>query len=82
MKLSEFVDRYLDKSTDYDGVSGVQCVDLAKLYIDKVIGVHPQSIGNANAYYDDYEDTYLKRYFDRIPYKKGVKPQRGDLVVW
>ena len=82
MKFNEFVKKYLDKATDYDGVSGVQCVDLAKLYIDKVIGVHPQSIGNANAYYDDFEDTYLKKYFNRIPYNKGVKPQKGDLVVW
>ena len=82
MKFSEFVKKYLGKATDYDDYAGVQCVDLAKLYIDKVIGAAPQSIGNAHAYYDDYEDTYLKKYFDRIPYKAGKKPQRGDLVVW
>ncbi|MBE6741285.1 MAG: CHAP domain-containing protein, partial [Ruminococcaceae bacterium] len=35
----EFVKKYLTKATDYDNTSGVQCVDLAKLYIDKVIGV-------------------------------------------
>lgn len=82
MKFSEFIRKYEDKAVDYDGAYGVQCVDLAKLYIDKVIGVKPQSIGNAHAYYDNYEDTYLKKYFNRIKYKKGVKPQRGDLVVW
>ena len=82
MKFDAFVKRYLGKSTDFDGTSGVQCVDLAKLYIDKVIGVHPQSIGDAYAYYDDYEDTYLKKYFDRIPFKTKNPPQRGDLVVW
>ena len=57
MTFSEFIKKYLNKSTDYDDVSGVQCVDLAKHYIDKVIGVKPQSIGNANCYYDDFNET-------------------------
>lgn len=82
MTFTEFVKKYLGKATDYDNYAGVQCVDLAKLYIDKVLGVKPQSIGNAHAYYDDFENTYLKKYFNRIPYKSGVKPQKGDLVVW
>ena len=82
MTFDEFVKKYLGKATDIDGVSGVQCVDLAKMYIEKVLGIKPQSIGNAHAYYDDFNDTYLRKYFKRIPYKKGVKSQKGDLVVW
>lgn len=82
MSFEEFAGAYLGKGTDYDGAYGVQCVDLAKLYIDKVIGVKPQSIGNAHCYYDDFENTYLKKYFEKIPYKKGVTAKRGDLVVW
>ena len=82
MTYNEFVKKYLNKATDYDGVSGVQCVDLAKLYIDKVIGVKPQSIGDAYCYWQDFNETYLKKYFTRIVYKKGVKSQKGDLVVW
>ena len=82
MTYSEFVKRYLGKATDYDGTSGVQCVDLAKLYIDKVIGIKPQSIGDAYCYYQDFNETYLRNYFKRIKYKRGVKSQRGDLVVW
>ncbi len=82
MKLDAFVKRYLDTANDYDGVSGVQCVDLAKLYIDKVLGTRPRSIGNACNYYDDYGDTYLKKIFNRIPYQSGTKPRKGDLVVW
>ena len=82
MTYNAFIKKYLNKPTDYDGTSGVQCVDLAKLYIDKVIGVKPQSIGDAHCYYDDFYETYLKKYFTRIKYKKGVKSQRGDLVVW
>jgi hypothetical protein len=82
MTYSEFVKKYLGKAIDYDGTSGVQCVDLAKLYIDKVIGAKPQAIGDAYCYYQDFSETYLKKYFTRIKYKNGVKSQRGDLVVW
>lgn len=82
MKFNDFVKTYLGKGTDYDNYAGVQCVDLAKLYIDKVIGVKPESIGNAFAYNDNFNSTYLKKYFDRIPYKAGEKPKKGDLVVW
>ena len=39
MTFSEFIKKFLNKSTDYDDVSGVQCVDLAKLYIDKAAQV-------------------------------------------
>ena len=82
MTYNAFIKKYLNKETDYDRVSGVQCVDLAELYIDKVIGVRPQAIGDAHCYYDDFYKTYLKKYFTRIKYKKGVMSQRGDLVVW
>ena len=82
MTLNEFVKKYLGKATDYDSFAGVQCVDLAKLYIERVIGANPESIGNAHAYYDFFDKTYLKKYFKKIRYEKGVKPERGDLVVW
>jgi len=82
MTFKEFVKKYLGKAVDYDGAFGVQCVDLAKLYIDKVIGAKPQAIGDAYAYYEKFNNTYLKKYFNRIAYKKGEKPQKGDLVVW
>ena len=38
MNYNEFINAYNGKSFDYDGVSGVQCVDLAKMYLDKVFG--------------------------------------------
>lgn len=82
MTFDNFVKKYLGKATDIDGVSGVQCVDLAKMYIKYVIGATPQSIGNAHAYYDYFEQSYLKNYFVKIPYKAGLKAQKGDIVVW
>ena len=82
MTFDAFVKKYLGKATDVDGYAGAQCVDLAKLFIEKVLGVKPESIGNAHAYYDDFDNTYLKKHFKKITYKKGVKAQKGDLVVW
>lgn len=82
MSFAAFVKKYLGKGTDYDGAYGVQCVDLAKLYIDRVIGVKPQNIGNAHCYYDDFEKVYLNKYFIKIPYSEGVRAKKGDLVVW
>ena len=82
MTYNLFVKKYLGKATDEDGASGVQCVDLAKLYIKEVIGATPKAIGNAYCYYEDFATTYLKKYFKRIKYTKGKKPQKGDLVVW
>lgn len=82
MTYADFIKKYNGKRTDYDGAYGTQCVDLAKLYIDKVLGVKPENIGNAHAYYDNFDKTYLKKYFKKIAYKKGVKVKKGDLVVW
>lgn len=31
MTFDSFVERYIGKAVDYDGVAGVQCVDLVKL---------------------------------------------------
>ena len=39
MNYSEFINTYNGKGFDYDGVSGVQCVDLIKMYLDKVFGI-------------------------------------------
>ena len=35
MTFDEFIKTYNGKKIDYDGVCGVQCVDLIKLYLDK-----------------------------------------------
>ena len=48
------------KTLDYDGVYGLQCVDLIKWYVKKVRGITPQSIGNAIDYYKNRDCKYLK----------------------
>ena len=51
MIMDKWVEKNLGKSIDYDGVYGVQCVDLIKHFVKNVLLVEPQSIGNAIEYY-------------------------------
>ena len=41
MTFDQFISKHLGKAMDYDGVSGVQCVDLIKYYLDEVFGIKP-----------------------------------------
>lgn len=83
MTFDEFVKKYNGKATDYDGGCGAQCVDTAKLYMDKVLGIKIGAIGNAEAYWRRYNELpILKNNFDRIPNTPDFIPQKGDIVVW
>ncbi len=83
MNFDEFIKKYNGKATDYDGGCGVQCVDLAKLYMDKVLGIKIGAIGNAEAYWNRYNElSILNKNFNRIPNTPDFIPQKGDIVVW
>ena len=83
MTFDEFVKKYNGIATDYDGGCGVQCVDLAKLYMDKVLEIKIGAIGNAEAYWRRYNElSILNKNFDRIANTPTFIPQKGDIVVW
>ena len=82
MNYKEFISEYNGKSFDYDGVAGVQCVDLAKMYLDKVFDIKPGAWGNAKDYYENYNNLPLKSSFTRIVNTPSFVPQKGDIVVW
>lgn len=82
MNYQEFINEYNGKSFDYDKVAGVQCVDLAKMYLDKVFGVKPGSWGNAKDYFENFNNLPLKNSFTRIANTPSFVPQKGDIVVW
>lgn len=82
MNYSEFINTYLGKSFDYDGSAGVQCVDLAKMYLDKVFGIKAGAWGNAKDYYENFNNLPLKNSFTRIANTPSFVPQKGDIVVW
>jgi hypothetical protein len=68
MKYSTWVKTYKGKRINYDGVSGVQCVDLAKHYCDKVLGLGSiGSHGNAKEWWNNRNtDTWIKNNFTAI----------------
>lgn len=82
MNYQEFIIEYYGKSFDYDSVSGVQCVDLIKMYLDKVFGIKPSAWGNAKDYYENFNNLPLKNYFARIKNTADLIPQKGDICVW
>jgi len=84
--FDNWVKKFLGKKLDPDGVSGVQCVDLIKHYCRNVIGINKKysdSWGNAIDWYKEYEKKpWLKDNFKKIPYKKGMRILKGDIVVF
>ena len=75
MTFDKFVETYNGHAIDYDGGAGVQCVDLAKLYMDRVLGIAPVDIGNAEAYWNRYDELpMLNNNFARIPNDENYFP--------
>lgn len=73
----------LGKGIDYDGVYGVQCVDLLKHYVENVLGITPQSIGNAIEYYNKRKSSsYLTNNFTWIDNTASFIPAKGDIAVF
>ena len=82
MNYQEFINEYNGKSFDYDGKAGIQCVDLIKMYLNKVFGLNPGSWGNAKDYYENFNNLPLKNYFTRIKNTPDLIPQKGDICIW
>ena len=83
MTFNEFIKKHNGKKIDYDGVCDVQCVDLAKAYLDEVCGVKTGAWGNAHAYFDNFNNIKpLKDKFVRIYNTPDFVPKKGDIMVW
>lgn len=84
---NEFIKKYLGKKYDYDDYAGCQCVDTAKLYMDKCLGLKPGNYGNAKDYWlNRNKYKMFKEHFDFIPidnhkpYSK-TKLKAGDIGI-
>lgn len=83
MKYDEFISTYNGKATDYDGAYGAQCVDLIKLYLDKVFGIKAGSWGNAKYYWINFDKhSELTKNFTKVSNTASSIPQKGDIMVW
>ena len=84
MTLDEFVERYNGKKIDYDGSYGAQCVDVFRQYCKDVLAIpHTGGVAGAAELFTKYEAMPLEqKYFERVPYKAGMLPEAGDVVVF
>ncbi len=83
MTYDEFLKKYAGKAVDYDGVAGVQCVDLVKRYLKDVFGISAGSWGDAHCYFDNFTaHKELTANFIRISNTPEFVPQKGDICVW
>lgn len=83
LTFDAWVKQYLGKKTDYDGVYGVQCVDLIDCYIDKCLGLKKGFWGNAKNWWTDRnKNNWLKNNFEFItPTYKNGELKAGDIGI-
>lgn len=55
MTYDQFYNSCKGRLIDYDRVSGAQCVDLAKVYLNSCFGIKPGAWGNAVDYFTSFE---------------------------
>ena len=83
MTMDNWVKKFIGKGLDYDNAYGIQCVDLVKHFAANVLGVTPQSIGNAIEYYNKrHTSDYLTHNFKWIGNTAEFVPQKGDVCVF
>nr|DAK69378.1 MAG TPA: Endolysin [Caudoviricetes sp.] len=84
MTLEQFVEKYNGKKIDYDGHYGAQCVDVFRQYCKDVLAIpHTGGVVGAAELYTKYDTIPLEqKYFERIPYKASMQPEKGDVVIF
>lgn len=83
MTYDQFEKKYLGKAVDYDGVAGIQCVDLADQYLKDVFGITGVWVNGARDFYNKFSSyPALVKNFDRIPNTRDLVIKKGDIVIW
>lgn len=83
ISFDDFINKYLGTKKDYDGVSGVQCVDFVKYYLNEVHGIKAGAWGNARDYWLSFSShPELTAKFTKIKNTPDLVFERGDIVVW
>lgn len=78
-----FQEAYLGKPIDYDGIAGVQCVDLADQYLKDVFDITGVWVDGARDLYNKFSAyPALVKNFNKIPNTRDLVVQKGDIVIW
>ncbi len=75
MNVQDFINRYVNRASDFDGYYGAQCVDLVQFY-SKELG-YQRFTGNAVNIWDQPGTNYLQ-----AVNSPSFVPQAGDIVIW
>lgn len=83
MNYIEFEAKYLGKPVDFDGVVGVQCVDLVDQYLKDCFGIEGVWCNGAKDLYNNFSSyPALVKAFDRVPNTPDLIVREGDIVIW
>jgi len=75
-KFTAITNKWIGKRCDRDGVYGAQCVDWIKQYAEES-GYPVTTSWNAI----DLWSKWLWDHYTKTPYKSGLFPQAGDIVI-
>lgn len=83
MNYDEFERKYIGVPVDFDGVAGVQCVDLVDQYLKDCFGITDVWVQGAKDIYNNFSQFGdLVANFDRIPNTPDLVVNKGDIIVW
>lgn len=86
LTITQFFNKYLNKSVEYDGVAEYQCVDLIKFYLKRHMNINPGSWGDAKQYglkANNPDWAGYKLMHDCFIWIEGKPvPEKGDIVVF
>lgn len=85
MTLQQFISKYTNKTVDFDGHYGGQCVDLVRQYWQDVIGLskQPKGVVGAKDFWTNYDrDPVLNENFVKVKNTPSGVPEAGDIMIW
>ena len=83
MTYDEFQKKYLGTAVDFDGVAGVQCVDLVDRYLEDCFGITGVWCSGAKDLYNNFFDyPALTAAFTRVPNTPDLVVRKGDIIIW
>lgn len=83
LNYDQFQNKYLGKAVDYDGVAGVQCVDIADQYFKDCFGITGVWVNGARDFYNNFNSyPALVNAFNRVANTRDLVVQKGDVVIW
>ena len=83
MTLKDFINKWNNKTADYDGVYGGQCVDLMNFYMQDVVGVQrPNYNYGGSTAYEIYKKAKTDDNFTKIENTPTGVPIKGSIMFW